>query len=243
MLLSVPLHLSSLFILLVFIIAFVILIAVYVSGHKAELTYAERRRNFLSSIAVILTWLCYTAIISFSGLLNDFNAMPPRIMLVVVPPLIILAVLLISTEFLKLTEQINMFWLIYLQSFRVVMEFILWLLHRNNIIPVQMSFEGMNFDVLTGITAPFVAYFCFRKKTWSPKLALWWNFAGIALLVNIVVIAVLSTPYPFRYFMNEPANHIVFHFPFVWLPGFVVPVALLLHLISIRRLLKNKTSA
>lgn len=236
MLLSVPLHLSTLFILLVFIIAFVILIAVYVAGHRAELSYHERRRNFLSAIAFILTWLVYTAIISFSGLLTDFNSLPPRILLVVAPPLVFMTVLLISREFLKLTEQINLFWLIYLQSFRVVMEFILWLLHRNHVIPVQMSFEGMNFDVLTGITAPFIAYFCFRKKTWSPKIALWWNFAGIALLLNIVVVAILSTPYPFRYFMNEPANLIVFHFPFVWLPGFVVPVALLLHLISIRRL-------
>ncbi len=240
MLLSVPLHLSSLFILLVFIIAFVILIAVYVASHKADLTYGQRKRNFLSAVAIIITWLIYTAIISFSGLLNDFDAMPPRLLLVILPPIVIIGVLFASHEFLKLTEQINIFWFTYLQSFRIVVEFILWLLYKYQIIPVQMSFQGLNFDLFVGISAPFVAYYCFRKKTWSPHIALWWNIAGIVLLLNFVVIAALSTPYPFRYFTNNPANYIVFHFPFVWLPGFVVPVALLLHLISIRRLVSIK---
>jgi len=67
-----------------------------------------------------------------------------------------------------------------------------------------------------------------------------WNIVGLLVLANIVVVAVLSTPYPFRYFMNEPGNTIVFNFPFVWLPSFVVPFALLLHLISIRRLIAKK---
>ena len=135
-------------------------------------------------------------------------------------------------------EQFNVFWIVYAQSFRMIMEFILWLLYRYSIIPVQMTFAGRNFDILIGFTAPFVAYFCFIKKTWSPKVALIWNFAGLLLLGNIVVVALLSTPYPFRVFMNEPANTLVFSFPFVWLPAFVVPFALLLHLISIKRLWK-----
>ena len=99
-----------------------------------------------------------------------------------------------------------------------------------------MTFEGRNFDILVGITAPFIAYYCFVKKSWPLKVALVWNIAGVLLLANIVIVAVLSTPYPFRQFMNEPANTVIFSFPFVWLPGFVVPFALLLHLIAIRRL-------
>jgi hypothetical protein len=165
--------------------------------------------------------------------------MPPHLLLVVLPPLVFILFILNAKPFNDLTEQFNVFWLVYAQSFRILMEFILWLLYRNHIIPVQMTFEGRNFDVLVGLSAPFVAYFCFVKKTWSPKVALYWNFAGLLFLANIVGVAILSTPYPFRAFTNEPANTVVFGFPFVWLPAFVVPFALLLHLISIRRLWKG----
>ena len=41
-----------------------------------------------------------------------------------------------------------------------------------------------------------------------------WNVLGLALLVNIVTIAILSTPAPFRYFMNDPPNLLPSTFPY-----------------------------
>lgn len=234
----IPLHISALFITLVFAIAFLILIAVYISSRRANLPFEERRNNFVTSLVVLMVWLIFTLIISASGLLTDYTAMPPRFLLVVVPPLLFFLLLMNARQFNDLTEQFNVFWLVYAQSFRLLMEFILWLLYHYNVIPVQMTFEGRNFDALAGATAPFIAYYCFVKKTWPLKVALYWNFAALALLLNIVAVAILSTPYPFRQFMNEPANTIVFYFPFIWLPSFVVPFALLLHLVAIRRLWK-----
>ena len=236
---TIPLHISALFISLVFALAFLILIVVYVAGTRAKLSAEEHRNGIVVTIVMLLVWLAFTLIIATSGFLADFTSMPPHLLLVTLPPLIFILVLISSKSFNAFTEKFNVFWLVYAQSFRLLMEFILWLLYRNNVIPVQMTFEGYNFDILVGITAPFVAYYCFVKKTWSPKIALVWNFAGILLLANIVIIALLSTPYPFRQFTNQPANTIIFYFPFVWLPAFVVPVALFIHLITIRRLLKK----
>lgn len=233
---NLPLHISSLFISLVFAIAFIIVMAVHISSMRANLLPEERRNNMVVTIVFLMVWLMFTLIISASGFLNDYTSMPPHLLLVVLPPIILILLLLKAKQFNDLTEQFNIFWLVYAQSFRILMEFILWLLYRYHVIPVQMTFEGRNFDVLIGISAPFIAYFCFVKKTWPLKLALYWNFAGLLLLANIVLVAILSTPYPFRIFMNEPANTVVFGFPFVWLPAFVVPFALLLHVIAIRRL-------
>lgn len=232
----VPLHISALFISLVFAIAFIILIAVYVTSRRANLPGEERRNNFVVSLVVIMVWLVFMLIMANSGLLTNYTALPPRLLLIVVPPLVFFLLLFRSAQFNELTEQFNVFWVVYAQSFRILMEFILWLLYRYNVIPVQMTFEGRNLDILVGLTAPFIAYYCFVKKSWSLKVALGWNIAGLLLLANIVVVAILSTPYPFRQFMNEPANTVIFYFPFIWLPGFVVPFALLLHLIAIRRL-------
>jgi hypothetical protein len=236
---NIPIHISSLFIALVFGIAFIIIIAVQVCNKRLMLPFEESRKNLSVSIIVLLVWLLFTLIIAMSGYLTDFNDKTPHILLVTLPPLIIMVLLFQSKGFQGFYSPLDNFWFIYPQSFRILMEFILWLLYRYHVIPVQMTFAGGNFDILVGLTAPIVAYYCFNKKSWSPKVALVWNFAGLLLLINIVTVAILSTPYPFRHFMNEPANTIVFYFPFVWLPSVVVPFALLLHLLSIRRLLSK----
>ena len=163
--------------------------------------------------------------------------MPPHILLVTLPTLLIIFLLFQNPDFIRLQSNLNSFWFIYPQTFRILIEFILWLLYHYRVLPKQMTFEGFNFDILVGISAPAVAYYCFTKKTWSVKVALVWNIIGVLLLLNIICIAMLSAPYPFRYFMNEPVNRIAFSFPFVWLPSFVEPFAVLLHILSILQIL------
>jgi hypothetical protein len=63
-----------------------------------------------------------------------------------------------------------------------------------------------------------------------------WNLVGLGLLINIVIIAILSTPVSFRVFLNEPANTFITHAPYVWLPVFLVQAALCGHLLVFRRL-------
>lgn len=233
---GIPLHISALFIALVFAIAFLIIIAVYVCNRRLGLPFEDSRRNFTVSLIIVFVWLMFTFIIGISGFLLDFKAMPPRILLVLIPPLVIITMLFLARGFHVTSAPLETFWLIYAQSFRVLVEFIFILLYRYKVLPVQMTYEGGNYDILIGLTAPLVAYYCFNKRAWPAWVALVWNLAGLVSLVHIVTIAMLSTPYPFRYFMNEPANTIIFYFPFIWLPAVLVPFALLLHLMAIRRL-------
>jgi hypothetical protein len=70
-----------------------------------------------------------------------------------------------------------------------------------------------------------------RLSTWS---LLAWNLIGLGLLVNVVTIAMLSAPTPFRVFLTEPATTIVTYAPYVWLPAFIVQAALFGHLLVFR---------
>jgi hypothetical protein len=79
-----------------------------------------------------------------------------------------------------------------------------------------------------------------NRYSLSKKWIVAWNLLGIILLFNIVGIALLSAPTPFRYFMNEPANTIAATFPFILLPGFLVPLAYGLHFLSLRQLMVDK---
>lgn len=234
----VPLHISALFILLVFVIGFIILMGVYVSSERARLSPPQRQQNFIVSLLIIVTWLIFTLLISVSGFLHDFTSKPPHVLLVTVPPLVFIILLFNSKAFINLTEQFNVFWLVYAQSFRVLKEFILWLLARQKILPEQMVVGGYNWDILFGLTAPFIAYYCFAKKTWPLSVALVWNLAGIVSLANVFTLAVLAAPFPYAEKYFETTNTLMFHYPFVWQPALVVPFALLLHLIAIRRIWK-----
>lgn len=119
-----------------------------------------------------------------------------------------------------------------LQVFRVFVEVLLWLLFVQSLLPKQMTFEGRNWDILSGLTAFLAARFLLTSKRWMIA----WNLLGLGLLINIVTIAILSMPTPIRVFNNEPANTIVTQFPFVFLPTFLVPLAYILHLMSLRKL-------
>jgi hypothetical protein len=148
-------------------------------------------------------------------------------------PLITTIVLLFKTDIKTLAVHLNLKVITQLQVFRVFVEIILWLLFIENQLPKQMTFEGRNFDILAGISALIAARYLVHNKGWM----IVWNLFGLALLINIVAIALLSMPTPFRIFHSEPANIIVTRFPYVFLPTFLVPLAYFLHFISLKKLL------
>lgn len=119
---------------------------------------------------------------------------------------------------------------------RVPVELTLYWLFLYKVIPVIMTFEGRNFDILCGLSAPVVYYFGYIRNVLSKNLLLFWNVICLFLLVNIVVIAVLSAPFSFQKFGFNYPNIALFYFPFVWLPCCIVPAALFAHLVVIRQL-------
>ncbi|GAB2961152.1 hypothetical protein GCM10027048_31500 [Hymenobacter coalescens] len=217
--------------LVVCVLAFVLL-----GLRQALRRYAPHPRVLRLVTAGLLAWLLLTAVLAASGVLQDFDARPPRLFLLLAPPLGLAVWLARSAAVGRLLDAMPRAGLLYLQSMRVVVELVLWLLFLAGAVPRQMTFESLNWDVLTGLTAPVVAYFCFSRRRWPWRVALAWNFLGLALLLNIVTIAMLSAPLPFRVFLNEPANTVITRFPFVWLPTVIVPVAYILHVLSIRQL-------
>jgi hypothetical protein len=125
--------------------------------------------------------------------------------------------------------------LVGVQAFRSPLELMLHRAYREGLMPVQMSYAGLNFDIVTGLSAIVVALYL-AKRPGSLVAARVWNAAGIVLLVNILTIAVLSTPTPIRVFHNEPANEWIAHAPWVWLPTVFVVAAIIGHVIVFRRL-------
>jgi hypothetical protein len=194
----------------------------------------------MQTIIIIGAWIGLLIILSYNGFFSDFSILPPRPALAMLIPLPMMLLVAFSKKGTQLLQSIPPQWIVWMQSFRIAVELLLLVAFINGKLPVQMTFEGRNFDILTGILALPVGYVLAKRKSYAPKLAIAFNVLGILLLINILVIAVLSMPTPIRYFMNEPANTLVARFPYILLPGVLVPIAYTIHIFSLRQLLARE---
>jgi hypothetical protein len=195
-------------------------------------------RHPARAMLAITVWVALLGLLSLEGTFADFQSLPPRIVPALLLPLILGLIWLRSDGMRELLARTPLQWPLYLQSFRIVMELILWLLYLQHRVPAIMTFEGRNADILVGLTAIPVGYLCFVRKAWSPRVAFWWNLGGILILLNVVVHAQLSTPSPLRVFVTDPPVTFIAYWPYILLPGFLVPLAWLGHaasLIQLRR--------
>lgn len=187
-------------------------------------------------------WLTTQAVLSLKNIYNtDTSFFPPKIMLLGILPAILTIVLLFaSSKGRQFIDSLPLKNLTYLNIVRIPVELVLFWLFLNKAVPELMTFEGRNFDIIAGITAPFIAYFGLTKLKLSRQTILIWNFICLGLLLNIVVIALFSAPSPIQKFAFEQPNIAISNFPFVWLPTFIVPIVLFGHVASIRQLLKQE---
>ena len=196
--------------------------------------------NSTTTLLILVTWLVLQGLIAVSGFYTVVNTVPPRFVLLVLPPLLTIIALFASPQGRKYIDGLDIKTLTLLHVVRVPVEVVLYWLFVHKVVPKVMTFEGNNFDIFSGLSAPLMFYFGFIKEKLGKNILLIWNFICLALLVNIVSTAVLSAPFPFQKMGFEQPNIAVLYFPFVWLPCCVVPLVLLAHLATIRRLLLAK---
>jgi hypothetical protein len=184
-------------------------------------------------------WLGMLAVLAGQGYFLNFDGAPPRLFFAGVLPLAAGLFMLPShgtRHFLAVTPPER---LIYLQSFRILMEIILWALAVQGRAPKLMTFEGRNFDILIGLTAIPVGWMVVERRAWPASVAAIWNVAGIVILANVVIHAQLALPTSYRAFVAEPPPTFLATFPYIWLVGFLVPFALWLHAGSLVQLARR----
>ena len=174
--------------------------------------------------------------------INDINNdLPPKILLFgILPMLAIIILLFITSGGRRLMDHLHLKSLTWLHVIRVPVEIGLYLLFTLKAIPELMTFEGRNFDIISGLTAPVIAHYGFPGHSPNKKLLIAWNLICIVLLFNIVINALLSVPSPMQRQAFDQPNVAVLQFPFSWLPVFIVPAVLFSHLVAIRQLVKMK---
>ncbi|MDP5120130.1 MAG: hypothetical protein NWQ46_00935 [Spirosomaceae bacterium] len=187
----------------------------------------------------VITWIVIQGIIASTGFYTKTDTIPPRFVLVLLPPIVTIILLFSLPKGRTFINNLHSKNLTYLHTSRIFVELVIWWLFLSKLAPEDITFEGNNFDILAGLTAPFIAYFGIHKKLISNKLILIWNVICLGLLLNVVITGVLSSPLPFQQFNFAQPNVGMLYFPYVFIPGVVVQLVLFSHLVEIRRLLRN----
>lgn len=206
------------------------------NSHSEE---TQRKSNII--LLSMTIWLTVQAILTLKNVYNlNTNLIPPKILLFGIAPTILTIIFLFTTiKGRRFVDSLPLIDLTYLNIVRIPVELVLWWLFLHKTVPQLMTFGGRNFDILAGISAPFIAYLGFTKRRLNQQIVLVWNFVCLALLANIAVNALLSAPSPLQKFAFDQPNIAILNFPFSWLPTFIVPVVLFGHLASIRQLIRQ----
>lgn len=189
----------------------------------------------LAATAAIVGWLAFTGVLAWSGALLRAGTIPLYFPLLVLTPVLAGIFFLRSEPGDEVLSRLPATSPVVMQSFRIVMEVILWALALQGRVPYLITFEGRNVDILIGLTAWPVAWYCFVQRKWPVRIAMLWNVAGLLILANVVFSAYFSAPTPLRMIFTQPPTGFIGTFPYVWLPTFLVPLAVWLHTASLMR--------
>ncbi|MVM35026.1 hypothetical protein GO755_33680 [Spirosoma sp. HMF4905] len=200
----------------------------------------NQSKIFLVSIGA---WIVLQSVLSSIGFYSDPVSASKRFPMLFLPPLIFFVSRFFTKQGKLFIDGLDIKTLTIIHIIRIPVELVLFWLFVHKSIPEAMTFEGRNFDILSGLTAPLIYYFGFVKNKLSKSVIVAWNFACLALLINVVSAAILSLPDRFQQFGFEQPNTALGYFPFVLLPTCLVPLVIFSNLAAIRQLLIGKTIA
>lgn len=192
-------------------------------------------------LTVLLVWIALQTVLSLSGFYRGIHPGPPRLALLMLPPLLMIAALFSTRRGRYFVDALDLKTLTLFHTIRIPVEMVLFWLFVHKGVPGLMTFEGRNVDILSGLSAPFVYYYGFVRNRWPKSVLIGWNLVCLALVLNVVTYALLSAPTPFQRVAFEQPNIAIQYFPFVLLPSVLVPLVLLAHFTAIRQLLLTST--
>jgi hypothetical protein len=185
----------------------------------------------------LLFWHLFILLISSTNILKSYE-FPPRFAIAfIIPSFIFTGVFLYRNRSNVWIKKIPERWIVYFQSFRIIVEILFLLALKEEVFNYHVTLEGYNFDMLFAVTAPIIAYMVYTKNLLPRRVVLLWNYIGLTVLASVIFLFVTSIYRPQLYGSEIPLLPLIsFSYPYVVIAGFLMPTAVFLHVFSIFQL-------
>jgi len=185
---------------------------------------------------LLMGWFVTALVLARAGFFTELSLMfYPNIGLMFVPIIIGLGILRNSPAARRLIDNLPQHRLIAVQTMRL-MGISFFNLYSAGLMPAEFALPSGGGDVFIGVTAPLVAGLLFLKKSYARRLAIIWNYVGLADLVLAIILGFFTSPTPYQLLALRNPNDLLFAYPMALIPVFAVPLSFLLHLFSLRAL-------
>jgi len=211
------------------------------SIHSSFANPTQRKSKKIALLGGLVLWQIYILLIGKSGILQDFS-LPPRVLIFLVfPAFLFTAAFLVSNRNREWIHNIPPHWLIFYQTFRIAIETLFVFSAAKGIFPELVTIKGYNFDMIFACTAFVVGYYVVQKKSYYRSLALFWNYLGLGVIASIIFLFVSAIFFHQLYGSETslfPKEFGLYPYPLV--PGFLMPSAVFIHILSIIQLRKGR---
>ncbi len=211
--------------------------AVRLTGLPAQ----DRRMAFWSGSALLIGWFCAALALTWSGFYQGTSSRVPMEPLGLLIPIVAGFVLFRRSPLLRrVVEVVPQSWIVSVQVYRAQGLIFLILLAGGHLPGLFAGPAGVG-DVAVGLIAPVVGIALLRGSAGSARWVRAWNLLGIADLVVAVTTGFLTSPSPLQMLALDRPSELITAFPLAMIPVFLVPLSVLLHLASLKKLRQSET--
>lgn len=221
-----------------------VLFLIFIGFKAINDTSALPKRDKIKLILGLVIWQIFIFAIGSTDILKSYDFPPLFALAFIVPSFIFTGLFLYRNRNQKWIQSIPEHWIIYFQSFRIIVEILFVLSLAQGVFNYQVTIEGYNFDLIFALSAPLIAFLVYNKKVLSRKWILVWNYIGLGVLASVIILFLTSIYLPGIYGSETPILPLeAMTYPYVLIAGFLMPTAVFLHVLSILQIIKYRSTS
>ncbi len=223
-------------------VGMVVLFGLFLTRSRIELAARAERRAIDMIFVILIAWFTLAFFLARAEVFRtvpDGSIWPNISFGITLPILIGGAFILFSKIFGRILDIVPQHWLVGIQFYRIL-GVIFLVAYAEGLLPGIFALPAGYGDILVGLLAPAAAYLYLRMGRAAWGYVLGWNVLGIADLVMAVTLGLLSSPGRFQMLSFDAPNQFASAYPLVMIPVFAVPLSILLHMASLRKLSRDR---
>ncbi|MFT5337278.1 MAG: hypothetical protein ACI9YL_001280 [Luteibaculaceae bacterium] len=214
-----------------------VLFLIYIGFNAIKLSSESPKKDTFILVFCLVGWQWFIYGLSSTGLLVSYDFPPLFALAFIVPSFLFTGVFLFRSRNKQWPKFIPEQWVIYFQSFRILVELLFVFALVEGVFNAEVTIEGYNYDLVFAASAPIVGILVYALKVLPRRILVYWNYLGLGVLASVIVLFLCSIYQPELFGSPEPLLPLIsMTYPYVLIAGFLMPVAVFLHILSLVQL-------